>query len=66
MPPIVPKSSLPRIVAFAITAVAVLLVLRFVFAVALGLLKWLALGALVALVVWLVLSRDDGRAKPRG
>ncbi len=64
MPPTVPKSSLPRIVGFAITALAVLLVLRFVFAVALGLLKWLALAALVALVAWLVLSKDDGHSKP--
>lgn len=65
MPPLVPKSTLPRIVGFAITAVAILLVLRFVFAVALGLLKWLALGALIALVVWLVLSKDEARHKPR-
>jgi len=59
MPPLVPRSTLPRIVAFAVIAVAVLLVLRFVFAVAIGLLKWLALGAIVALVVWLVLSKDS-------
>lgn len=61
MPPSLPKSSLSRILLYAIAAIAVLLVLRFVFAIALGLLKWLALAAIVGLVVWLVMSKDDKR-----
>lgn len=61
MPPAMPKSSLPRIVAYALIALGILLVLHFVFTVALTLLKWLALGAVVALVVWLVASKDDAK-----
>jgi len=60
-----PKSSLSRILAYALVALGLLLVLHFVFTVALTLLKWLALGAVVALVVWLVVSKDDGRTKKR-
>lgn len=60
MPPTLPKSSLSRILIFAVGAITVLLVLRFVFAIALSLLKWLALAALVAMVVWLVMSKGEG------
>lgn len=53
------KSTLTKIVTFVIIAVAFFLILRFVFSVAMGILRFLALGALVVFVLWLFLKKGD-------
>jgi hypothetical protein len=54
------KLSLPKVAMMLALAVAAFLVLRFVFSVTMGVLKFLALGALAVFVVWLFLSKDKG------
>jgi len=67
MPQDTPKSSkltLPKMALYVVAAIAIVLVLRFVFSVAMGVLKFVALGALAVFVVWLFLSKDRGSNKP--
>lgn len=52
------KMSLPKLVTYIVAAIAILLVLRFVFSVAMSILKFVALGGLVLFVAWLFLSKD--------
>lgn len=59
----VSKLTLPRVVMFLVAAVAVFIVLRFVFSVAMSALKFVALGALAVFVVWLFISKDKGADK---
>ena len=57
------KLSLSRLALYIVAAIAVLLVLRFVFSVAMSALKFVALGALAVFVVWLFISKDKGSDK---
>lgn len=66
MPKDSPKSmqlTVPKVAGYLVAAVAVLLVLRFVFSVAMSILKFVALGALVVFVVWLFMAKDSGPNK---
>ena len=66
MPKDSPKSTqltLSKVAGYLVAAVAVLLVLRFVFSVAMSILKFVALGALVLFVVWLFVAKDGGSDK---
>ncbi len=60
------KLTLSRIVFFVVAAVAALLVLRFVFSIAMSVVKFIALGALAVFVVWLFLGKDDKGGGDRG
>lgn len=57
------KLSLPKMVLYVVAAIAVFLVLRFVFSIAMSILKFVALGALAVFVVWLFMGRDGGSKK---
>ena len=57
------KLTLPKMAVYLVAAVAALLVLRFVFSVAMSVLKFVALGALALFVVWLFLAKDSGSNK---
>jgi len=57
------KLTLPKIAVYAVAAVAVFLILRFVFSVAMSVMKFLILGALAIFVVWIFLAKD-GPDKP--
>lgn len=66
MPSESPKSSklsVSKVATYAVAAIAILLLLRFVFSVAMGVLRFVALGALAVFVVWLFLSKDGGKGK---
>jgi len=66
MPQDSPKSSklsLPKMALYLVATVAVFLVLRFVFSIAMSILKFVALGALAVFVVWLFMVKDRGSNK---
>jgi len=65
MPNSTKKTSLPRIALYVVLAIAAFLVLRFVFSVAMSVLKFVLLGALAVGVVWLFLAKDSGKGKDK-
>ena len=56
MPEPTPKQSPLRIVFFVVAAIAVFLVLKFVFSIAMSVLKWGIIAAVAVLIVWAFLG----------
>lgn len=65
MPNPTQKLSLPRIALYVVLAIAAFLVLRFVFSVAMSVLKFVLLGALAVVVVYFFLAKDNGKDKDK-
>ncbi|MBL8787497.1 MAG: hypothetical protein JNJ59_21515 [Deltaproteobacteria bacterium] len=65
MPNPTQKLSLPRIALYVVLAIAAFLVLRFVFSVAMSVLKFVLLGALAVVVVYFFLAKDAGKDKDK-
>lgn len=53
------KLTIPRLAMYVAAAVAAFIVLRFVFSVAMSAMKFIALGVLAVVVVYLFLARGD-------
>jgi hypothetical protein len=54
------KLTVSKIALYAVAAIAIFLILRFVFSVAMSILKFVMLGALALFVVWLFIAKDGG------
>ncbi len=60
------KLALPRIALYVAAAIAAFIVLRFVFSVAMSAMKFIALGVLAVIVVYLFLGKDKGSSSGDG
>lgn len=60
------KLALPRIALYVVAAIAAFVVLRFVFSVAMSAMKFIALGVLAVIVVYLFLGKDKGSSNGDG
>jgi len=60
------KLALPRIALYVAAAIAAFIVLRFVFSVAMSAMKFIALGVLAVVVVYLFLGKDKGSSGSDG
>lgn len=62
MPQPTSKQSPMRIVFFVVAAVAVFLVLKFVFSIAMSVLKWGVIAAVAVFVVWMFVGGGKGKS----
>lgn len=60
------KMTLPRIALYVAAAVAAFIVLRFVFSVAMSAMKFIALGVLAVVVVYLFMSKGNDSSGSSG
>lgn len=59
------KLTLPQVLTYAVAAIAIVIVMRFVFSIAMSIMKFVILGLVLMFVVWVFLSKN-GSGKSDG